>query len=312
MFQTLIDVILPVFVVIGAGYATTRAGYFSFAQIDGLMKFTQGFAIPCLLFRAIANIDLAAGFDLRLLGAFYAGATISFILGMAGARLLFRREWEDSVVIGFACLFSNSILLGLPITERAFGPDALTGNYAIIAFHAPFCYGLGITVMEFVRARGKSGHAFAGAVFSAMFKNVLVIGILLGFLFNILGLPIPNVVDDALGLIIVAALPVALFALGGVLVQYRPEGDLRTIGFVCVISLAVHPALVWTFGTALSLPQDLFRSGIMNSSMAPGFNAYIFANIYGRAKRVAASSVLIATGLSVFTVWLWLLALEAR
>ena len=312
MFQTLIDVILPVFVVIGAGYATTRAGYFTFAHIDGLMKFTQGFAIPCLLFRAISNIDLAASFDPRLLGAFYAGATISFILGMTGARLLFHREWEDSVVIGFACLFSNSILLGLPITERAFGPDALTGNYAIIAFHAPFCYGVGITVMEFVRARGNSSRAFVRAVLTAMFKNVLVIGIALGFLFNILGLSIPDVVDDALGLIIVAALPVALFALGGVLVQYRPEGDLRTIGFVCVISLAVHPALVWTFGTALSLPQDLFRSGIMNSAMAPGFNAYIFANLYGRAKRVAASSVLIATGLSVFTVWLWLLALEAR
>jgi len=43
--------------------------------------------------------------------------------------------------------------------------------------------------------------------------------------------------------------------------------------------------------------------------MAPGFNAYIFANMYGRAKRVAASSVLIATGLSIFTVWFWLGAL---
>ena len=40
--------------------------------------------------------------------------------------------------------------------------------------------------------------------------------------------------------------------------------------------------------------------------MAPGVNAYIFASIYGRAMRVAASSVLIATGLTVVTAWLWL------
>ncbi|HCI08722.1 MAG TPA: AEC family transporter, partial [Sulfitobacter sp.] len=32
-------------------------------------------------------------------------------------------------------------------------------------------------------------------------------------------------------------------------------------------------------------------------------------NMYGRAKRVAASSVLIATGSSVITIWLWLTAL---
>jgi len=43
--------------------------------------------------------------------------------------------------------------------------------------------------------------------------------------------------------------------------------------------------------------------------MAPGFNAYIFANMYGRARRVAASSVLIATGSSILTVWLWLTVL---
>jgi predicted permease len=43
--------------------------------------------------------------------------------------------------------------------------------------------------------------------------------------------------------------------------------------------------------------------------MAPGVNGYIFANIYGVAKRVAASSVLISTAASVITAWIWLLLL---
>lgn len=306
MFQTLIDVILPVFLVIGAGYAATRARYFSTSQIDALMRFTQQFAIPCLLFRAIATIDLSEGFDPALLLSFYAGAALCFLLGIAGARLLFHRDWEDCIAIGFCCLFSNSVLLGLPITERAYGPDSLTGNYAIIAFHAPFCYALGITSMEIVRNRGAGGLSTLRATFTAMFRNVLILGIGLGFVFNITGLTIPGVIDDALGLIIRAALPCALFALGGLLVQYRPEGDLRTIAYVCCLSLLVHPALVWTFGTALSLQQDLFRSAVLNASMAPGVNAYIFANMYGRAKRVAASSVLIATASCLLTVWFWL------
>ncbi len=304
--QTLIDVILPVFLVIGAGYAATRGGWFSTGQIDGIMKFTQGFAIPCLLFRAIAGLDLSASLDVRLLGSFYAGALLSFLAGLYGARLIFRRDWEDCVAIGFCCLFSNSILLGLPITERAYGADNLTGNYAIIAFHSPFCYGIGITVMEVVRHRGKSGRAMIASVLNAMFRNVLILAIGLGFLFNLTGLALPEALDGALGMVARAALPGALFALGGVLVQYRPEGDLRTIIYVCAVSLLLHPALVWIFGSALSLPQDLFRSGVLNAAMAPGFNAYIFANMYGRAKRVAASSVLIATGATIFTVWVWL------
>lgn len=306
MIQSLINVILPVFLVIGAGYAATRTGYFQDRHIDGLMKFTQGFAIPCLLFLAIANLDLSASFDPRLLASFYVAAGLCFATGMVGARLIFRREWEDCVAIGFCCLFSNSVLLGLPITERAYGPENLTGNYAIIAFHSPFCYFLGITAMEIIRNRGTGKQHMARAVLSAMFKNALIIGILLGFAVNLLGLTIPAVADEALGLITRAALPGALFALGGVLVKYKPEGDLRAIAFVCCISLILHPSLVWGFGTTLSLPQDLFRSAVLNAAMAPGFNAYIFANMYGHAKRVAASSVLIGTAVSILTVWMWL------
>ena len=304
--QTLLEVILPVFLVIGFGYVSVWRGYFPVSGIDGVMRFAQSFAIPCLLFQSIAHLDLSASFDPRLLFSFYTGAAVCFTLGLFGARILFKRDWEDCVAIGFCSLFSNSVLLGLPITERAYGPEALIGNFAIIAIHSPFCYGLGITVMEFVRNRGQSGPAFARNVARAMFHNPLVLGILAGFAVNFSGLAIPGVIDDALSLIVRAALPAALFALGGVLIQYRPEGDSKTIAMVCLLALIVHPAIVWFMGSGFGLPQDLFRSGVLTAAMAPGFNAYIFANMYGRARLVAASSVLVATVGSVLTAWLWL------
>ncbi|TNF64631.1 MAG: AEC family transporter [Rhodobacteraceae bacterium] len=309
MLQTLIDVILPVFLVIGAGYATTRSGFLTSEHIDGITRFSQGFAIPCLLFAAIAKLDLGVGFDPGLLTAFYVGAGACFTLGILGARFLFRRDLEDAVAIGFCCLFSNSVLLGLPLTERAYGADGLAGNFAIVALHSPFCYGLGITVMEIVRNRGQSGLMLLRSVTKAIFSNTLILGISLGFLFNVTGWSLPTAIDDALSLIIAAALPAALFALGGVLVQYRPEGDFRIIAMVCAIALLIHPAITYGLGRSFDLPQDLFRSGVLTAAMAPGFNAYLFANMYGRAKRVAASSVLIATGVSILTAWGWLIVL---
>jgi predicted permease len=307
--QTLLDVVLPVFLVIGFGYVAVWKNYFPVSGIDGIMRFTQSFAIPCLLFQAIAKLDLSASFDPGLLGAYYAGATTCFFLGLFGARVLFNRDWEDCVAIGFCCLFSNSVLLGLPITERAYGPDALTGNFAITAIHSPFCYGLGIATMEIIRNRGQSPMVMIRATTRAMFRNALVLAIGLGFIVNLTALPIPMVLDDALSLVVRAALPTALFALGGVLIQYRPEGDSRTIAMVCAIALIVHPTIVWFLGKSFSVPTDAFRSGVITAAMAPGFNAYIFANMYGRARRVAASSVLIATGASILTVWVWLILL---
>jgi len=135
----------------------------------------------------------------------------------------------------------------------------------------------------------------------------LVIGILCGFAVNLAGLPLPAILWSAMDMVILAALPAALFGLGGVLVRYRPEGDFRAIGLLAAVSLGLHPAITWALGTwAFSLDEDALRSAVLTAAMAPGVNAYVFANLYGVARRVAASTVLVATALSVLTVWLWL------
>ena len=308
--QALIDVILPVFFAIGLGYVLTWRGVFPVTAVDGLMKYAQGVAVPCLLFLAIARLDLTTAINVGLLVSFYAGAMICFALGTLGGRYFIGRSWEDSVAIGFCCLFSNSVLLGLPINERAFGDTTLAGAYTIVAFHAPFCYALGITVMEFVRHRGQPPVTMLRSISREIFHNSLVIAIIAGFIVNLTGFPLPNLAYEGLDLIARSALPAALFALGGVLVQYRPEGDVKAIAMVCAIALLLHPALAWVFGKMQSVPLDLFRAGVLTAAMAPGFNAYIFANMYGTAKRVAATSVLMATGLSILTAWFWLVALS--
>ncbi len=302
----LISVIMPVFLVIGFGYLAVWRGGFSEAAVDGLIEFTQNFAIPCLLFKAISTLDLSQSFDLVLLGSFYAGAIGGFFAGLFGARYIFGRDWEDSVAIGFIGLFSNSLLLGLPITERAYGADALDANYAIIAVHSPICYFIGITAMEVARNRGGSVSALPGKVLNAMFHNALIVGIALGFVVNIGNIPLPVALTDALDLIVRAALPAALFGLGGILYRYRPEGDMKTILAIVAVSLVMHPAISWSLGRFGGLDSQALKSTVLTASMAPGVNTYVFANMYGRARRVAASAVLIGTALSIVTIWIWL------
>ncbi len=309
--QALLDVILPVFLVIGAGYMAAWRGGFTEQAVDGLMSFTQNFAIPCLLFRALWTLELGDDFEPWLLVSFYTGSVTCFTVGMLGARYVFERDWEDAVVIGFCCLFANSVMLGLAITERAYGVDALQANFVIVAMHSPVCYGIGITAMEIARARkqGVPGRDVPGKVLGAMFRNALVIGIALGFMANLVNLTLPAGLADALDMMIRAALPAALFGMGGVLFRYKPQGDLRVIAFVCVMTLGVHPIVTWGLGQMSGLSRDAFRSAVLTAAMAPGINIYVFANSYGRARRVAASSVLIATVLSVVTAWAWLAVL---
>lgn len=305
----LIEVILPVFLVLGVGYLAVRLRFFDDAAIDTLMRFAQGIAVPCLLFAGVAHLDLSHALKPGLFFSFYLGALAAFVLGGLGARLLFNRPGPDCVAIAFACLFSNTLLLGLPITERAYGPGALEANYALIALHSPVMYAFGIAAMELVRSHGHGLPLLrvGGTILGGLVRNPLVIGISLGFAVNAAGILLPAPAWSAIDMLGRAGIPAALFGLGGVLVRYRPTGDLRLVAMVTALALILHPAITYLLATrAYGLTLSELRSATITAAMAPGINAYLFAHMYGVGKRVVATSVLVATALSIFTVWGWL------
>jgi malonate transporter and related proteins len=307
LILTLVTVVLPVFLVIAGGYAATRTGLFPDAGVNGLMTFTQNFAVPCLLFRGVVDLDLGAVFDLGLLVAFYAGAFVCFGLGIVGERVFFRRRPGEAVAIGFGALFSNSLLLGIPIMERAYGPGALAPNFAILSIHAPICYLIGITVMEFTRADGRGLGGTGQAVARAMFRNALMIGVLLGFIVNFSGVNLPEPPRVAVDMMADAALPAALFGIGGVLTRYTLRAQLGEAGLIAALSLILHPTITYLLAhVVFDLPSNFVRSAVVTASMAPGVNAYVFANLYARGQAQAASVVLLATGVSVLTISVWL------
>ncbi len=307
--SALLDVILPVFLVIGFGWLAARLGKFGESHIDGLMKFAQSYALPCVLFRGVAQLDLSQAYDPGLMLSFYIGAFCGFAICFSGARWIFQRSLTEAIAIGFAGMFSNSLLLGLPITERAYGPEALAGNFAIISIHSPLFYGLGITLMEWARSRdqGISPLRLMRQIGNVILHQPLVVGILIGFAVNLSGLGLPTPIWSAVDMLAFAALPAALFGLGGVLYRYRPEGDRWAITMVCVTSLILHPAIAWGIGRGIfGISDSALRSVILTAAMAPGANAYMFAHMYGVAKRVNASAVLFGTGFSILSVWIWL------
>ena len=310
--SALLSIVLPVFLVIGAGFVAARLRYFSNTVIDGVMAFTQNFAIPCLLFVAAMSLDFGAVFDPQLLLSYYIGCTTTFVLGILGARLIFKKRPGESVAIGFGALFANSVILGISIVDRAFGAEALAATFAIVSIHAPFCYILGTVTMEAFRADGRALGETVKAIGASLVRNPLLIGLGLGFATNFSGIPLPREVLQALDMIVAAALPTALFALGGILHRYRLQDGLGPTLMISVLSLVVQPSLsyalaVWVF----DLPDAFVQAVVLTAAMAPGVNIYVFASLYKRAEGIAANTVLLGTAASVLTVSVWLEILGA-
>lgn len=313
MLEQLFDIVMPVFLIIGTGYLSVRLKLFDGSMIDVLMKFAIQLAVPFLLFSAISKIDLGAAYDWRLMSGFYLGAATNFCLGTFVAWKFFKRRPGEAIAVGFGALFSNLVLMGLPISERAWGmdSDALAAAYALVSIHAPFCYLLGITSMELIRADGRSLREIAHVVATAMFRNSLMIGIGLGFIANLSGLTLPATLMSAVDIIALSALPIALFALGGTLTQYALKDSVGEAASIAALSLLLHPAISLLICRLLDVPDHLTRAAVLMAAMAPGINAYLFASMYNRAQGTAASVVLLGTAASILSIsaWLWLLSI---
>lgn len=307
---SVLTVVLPVFLIVAAGYGATRFGGFAPAAVDGLLAFTVRFAVPVLLFGAMYRLDLAQAFDPRLLLSFYIGAAVCFVAGIVLARRVWARRPGEAVAIGFCAMFSNTVLLGLPIMARAYGEASLPPAFAIIALHAPVGYLAGISVMEYARRDGAGFVATVRRAAAAMFSNALTIGIVAGLVLNFGGVALPGFVVVAVDMMSAAALPAALFGLGGALTRYRLKADLGEAAMASALSIVLHPAIAYGLAALVfDLPAGMVRAAVVIAAMPTGMNAYVFAAMYHRAEGASASAVLLGTGASVVTItlWIWLL-----
>jgi predicted permease len=308
---TILLTVAPVFLLIAVGYGGVRSGYLPGAIADALNAYAVRIAVPVLLFRALERLDLAAAFSPSLLAGFYAGAFICFVIGILLARAVFKRRPGESVAVGFAAMFSNSVLLGLAILERSQGSAPLTAAFGIIAFHAPVLYAVGMVTMELMRRDGRPLGETMRVAGRSIMVNPLMIGILAGAFVNLTGHWLPEPAMAAVDMIAQTAIPVALVGIGAAMTRYKLSADLAEAGTVAALSLLLHPAITFVLvHHVFALPAEMQRAAVTLAAMPPGMNIYLFAVMYDRAVNLAASAFLLATMLSVLTATVWIYILN--
>ena len=304
--------VLPVFLIMGAGYISGRVGYISLGVADGLNTYAIKVAIPVLLFFGMFQLDLGKALIIPMLVSFYAGAFLCFTIAIILSRKLWNRRPGESVSVGFSATFSNTVLMGIPVAILAFGSEINNFIFGIIALHASLIYIVGILTMEFARQGGQSFGTTIRTALKAIFSNSLMIGILCGLAANLLALELPDTLHSALEMVKVTGIPAALFGIGISLNKYSITEGFSEAVMVSLLAVIVHPLIT------LSLALPVFNlsgmplyAAVVLACMPPGMNIYIFASMYNRAIGLSASVLIIANLLAIFTIPFWLLILRS-
>ena len=304
-------VILPVFLLIAAGLISSYLQFLKKTLVDNLAKFFQDIGIPFLLFFNFAILDLNNAFDFRIIFSFYSSMIISFVIISCVSYFIFKQPYINSITLGFCAMFSNGVLLGLPISELAYGSESLFTNYTIIIGHAPLCYLVGITLIEVIKTEKTTVALGLKNTVTAILFNNLAVGILLGIGFNFLDLKFSTNSEELLKKGTTWIIPLALFTMGGVLYYYRIATSYQLPFAIIFTSLLVQPTIVYLLGRySWGIEIETLRNAVIMAAMAPGLNAYFFANMYDNSKDLVATTILLSTGLTVFSSSFWIFFLS--
>ena len=305
---TILGITGPIFILIAIGFVAVRRGTLARNEIRALGSFVINFALPALLFKAMAerSVDNLVNVDLLLIYALGSLAVAGGVIAVA--CLVFKQRLQAGAILAMGMAVSNSAYIGFPIAQQLIGPAA-SANLAIYAVVETLI--MLPLLMSLAELGGDSGRHWARVllgILGRLLKNPMFMSIVAGVAFSLLGLHLPLPLARVVDMLAAASAPVALFYIGGILATLSLKGMAGDIGRIVAGKLILHPLVV--AGIFLVHPFDdpqLRNAAIINAGM-PMMSIYpILGQKYGK-EGVCAAALVATTVVSFFTIsaLLWL------
>jgi predicted permease len=290
----------PLFLLVLLGHALSSFARWPRSATDALTRFVFSVALPTLLFRLMSDVSRLPRVDPRILLAYFGGCLAVYVLGRLAARALFGMDGAGQSVFAMGGIFSNNVLLGLPIAQVALGEAALPGGSLVLVFNSLVLWTLVTVSVEWARQRELSLRGLA-TVARGVITNPIVASILLGTAFGFTSLPLPSMIDRTMALVAQAALPLSLIVLGMGLSEFGLRSGWRVSGAIVAVKLVVQPGVVFAAAWLLQLAPLDAAVVVLLAALPVGANVYLMARQFDTLTGPVASAVVLSTALGALT-----------
>jgi malonate transporter len=293
--------LLPVFVVILAGYALRRYSIIPEAQWHGIDQLCYFVLFPAIIFKEIAIADFTSVPVLEM-----AAAMVASVIVMVGLLVLLNRPIMRLLQISpaqFTSLVQGAArwhtFIAFAIVPLQFGPSALPLAAVGAATMTPALNILCVVVMvQFIGQSSVSARRLA----TSIIQNPFVLSSLGGVAWQVTGLEIPSVPFTALNMVGGGALGLALLTVGAGLRISDALPHWPTLLVAVVLKLLFMPVLVGTALMVLGVRGDAFSVALLCAAVPTGSGAYVLARQMGGDAPMVANILTLQVVASAVTI----------
>ena len=290
----------PLFALILIGYLLMRFASWPRTMAQHLTTFVFSVGLPAMLFRMMSDFSQLPPVDGRLLVAFFGGCLLVFLLGRLIAGKAFGLDGIGQSVFGVGCIFSNNIMLGLPLAKASLGDPAIPSVALVLLFNALILWTLVSLSVEWHRHGSLSLKGLRDTV-QGVLRNPIILAILAGSAFGLSGAALPAMLDSPLKMLGQTGMPLALVALGMSLAEYNLKSEWKVSLAIVIPKLLILPLIVFGLARLLALPPLETRVIVLLASIGQGANVFLMARQFKAVEGGMAGALILSTALSAIT-----------
>lgn len=304
-----VNVTLPVFFVMLAGYLARRAGMLDDRFVSAANRFNFNVTLPVMLFRDISGVDIRAVFDLEYVLFCAIASTACFWLIWGAARLFLREQGIRGAFVQ-ASFRSSAAVMGLAFIGNIYGTSAMGPLMIIGAVPLYNVFSVIVLTFEGEGAQRENRAEKIRQACAGILRNPIILAILAGLLAGFCGLRPPVIVDKTLESMAQMATPLALIAIGAGFEGRKAVAKLKPAVMASVVKLVLQPLLFVPLALLMGFSgEELVGILIMLASPTTP-SCYIMAKNMGNDGELTASVIVLTTLLAAFTLTGWIFILK--
>lgn len=294
---------IPIFLMMLLGMLFRKLGWMDEVFAAKMNKFVFLVPLPVLLFEQLATVDFSEVWDIKFILFCFVVTAISITISTLISLL-----WKDRSIKGEfiqATYRSSAALLGIAFIQNIYGTAGMAP--LMIIGSVPLYNIMAVVVLSFFKPGNNSfDKALVKKTLKGIVTNPIIIGIVAGFVWSALKLPMPLILHKTVSSIGATATPMGLMSMGATFEMKKATSKMKPTLVAVFMKLVGFCAIFLPVAAMLGFRNEQLIAILVMLGSATTVSCFVMARNMGHEGTLSSGVIMLTTLLSAFTLTMWL------
>ena len=294
---------IPIFLMMLLGMLFRKLGWMDEVFAAKMNKFVFLVPLPVLLFEQLATVDFSEVWDIKFILFCFVVTAISITISTLISLL-----WKDRSIKGEfiqATYRSSAALLGIAFIQNIYGTAGMAP--LMIIGSVPLYNIMAVVVLSFFKPGNNSfDKALVKKTLKGIVTNPIIIGIVAGFVWSALKLPMPLILHKTVSSIGATATPMGLMSMGATFEMKKATSKMKPTLVAVFMKLVGFCAIFLPVAALLGFRNEELIAILVMLGSATTVSCFVMARNMGHEGTLSSGVIMMTTLLSAFTLTMWL------